>query len=200
MEDHIKGLLNQHSQQHKQLSCTCNANMKWSTGQSGLIRTLRQVIKSTVAWMQVSDNKLHKPPFTWMKITPKKQIHKLQVSGFTNEPFHVSKDNKTPTSKRSANSRRFMQASLLHCTKLSKLFPVSHPHRPSSQIELDQKHIYRSYPTGYRSEIYMNCTANSLMRYSMRPCPSTSSCFTGPYQRYSIGFIFWSMPPSTFWR
>ena len=51
MEDRIKRLLNRHSQQHHQLSCTWNANMKWSTGQSGFARTLRQVIKSTVASM-----------------------------------------------------------------------------------------------------------------------------------------------------
>ena len=51
MEDRIKRLLNQHSRQHKQLSCTWNANMKWSTGQSGFARTLRQVIKSTLANM-----------------------------------------------------------------------------------------------------------------------------------------------------
>ena len=145
------------------------------------------------AWMHDSDNKLHKSPFTWMKIT-QKQIHKFQVSGFTNKLFHVSKTTKLQLSANSENSCK------LPCAKLSNLFPVSHRHRPSCQIELDQKHIYRSYPTGYRSEIYMNCTAISLMRYSMRPCPSTSSCFTGPYQRYSIGFIFWSMPPSTFWR
>ena len=48
------------------------------------------------AWMHDSDNKLHKSPFTWMKIT-QKQIHKFQVSGFTNKLFHVSKNNKTPT-------------------------------------------------------------------------------------------------------
>ena len=31
-----KRLLNRNSQPHKQLSCTWNANRKWSTGQSGL--------------------------------------------------------------------------------------------------------------------------------------------------------------------
>ena len=185
MEDHAKRLLNQHSRQHKQLSCTWNANMKWSTGQSGLIRTLRQVIKSTVASMNARQRQQ----------TPQITVHMNDnhtKNKFTSCKFQVSQTNCfTFPKQQNSNSLQIPENSCkLPCAKLSNLFPVSHHHRPSCQIELDQKHIYRSYPTGYRSEIYMNCTANSLMRYSMRPCPSTSSCFKGPYQRYSIGFIF----------
>ena len=144
--------------------------------------------------MHDSNNKIHKSPFTWMKITQKQNS---QVSSFRFHKQTVSRfqNNKTPTL---CKFRKFMQTSLCKNSAISfQSRIVSHHLVRSNWI---QKHIYRSYPTGYRSEIYMNCTANSLMRYSMRPCPSTSSCFKGPYQRYSIGFIFWSMPPSTFWR
>ena len=97
MEDRIKRPLNQHSQQHKQLSCTRNANMKCSTGQSGLIRTLRQVIKSTVASMNARQRQQTPQITIHMNENHTKKIHKLQVSGFTNKLFHVSKNNKTPT-------------------------------------------------------------------------------------------------------
>ena len=153
--------------------------------------------------MHDSKDKLRKSPLTWLKIT-QKQIHKFQVSGFTNKLFHVSKNSKTPTL---CKFRKIMQTSLCKNSAISFQSRIVSNHLIRSNWI--QKHIHRSYPsgyrsrsypTGYRSEIYMNCTANSLMWYSMRPCPSTSSCFTGPYQRYSIGFIFRSMPPSTFWR
>ena len=147
--------------------------------------TLRQVIKSTVANMNARQRQ------QTLQIT----IHMNENHTKTNSQVASFRFHKQTVSRfqkqQNSNSLQIPENSCkLPCAKLSNLFPVSHHHRPSCQLELDQKHIYRSYPTGYRSEIYMNCTANSLMRYSMRPCPSTSSCFTGPYQRYSIGFIF----------
>ena len=159
--------------------------MKWSTGQSGLIRTLRQVITSTVANMNARQRQRTPQVTVHMNENHPKQIHKFQVSGFTNKLFHVSKNNKTPTL---CKFRKFMQTSLCKNSAISFQSRIVPNHLVRSNWI--QKHIYRSYPTGYRSEIYMNCTAISLMRYSMRPCPSTSSCFKGPYQRYSIGFIF----------
>ena len=127
-----------------------------------------------------------------------------QVSGFTNKLFHFSKNNKTPTL---CKFQKFMQTSLCKNSAISFQSRIVPNHLVRSNWI--QKHIYRSYPTGYRSqsyptgyrsEIYMNCTALSLMRYRTRPCPSSSSCFKGPYQRYSFGFIFSRIPPSTFWR
>ena len=194
MEDHIKGLLTQHLRQPKHLSCTCNANMKWSTGQSGFARTLRQVIKSTVANMNARQP--HQPPQITVHMNENHTKPNSQVSSFRFHKQTVSRfqNNKTPTL---CKFRKFMQTSLCRNSAISfQSRIVSHHLVRSNWI---QKHIYRSYPTGYRSrsyptgyrsEVYTNCTANSLMRYSMRPCPSTSSCFKGPYQRYSIGFIF----------
>ena len=81
------------------MSCTWNANMKLSTGQSGLIRTLRQVIKSTVAWMHGSDNKLHKPTFTWKDCFTFPSILqipenscKLHCAKLSKRNFHFSKN------------------------------------------------------------------------------------------------------------
>ena len=83
--------------------------MKWSTGQSGFARTLRQVIKSTVASMNARQRQ-QTPQITvhMNENHTKKQIHMLQVSGFTNKLFHVSKNNKTPTL---CKFRKFMQTS-----------------------------------------------------------------------------------------
>ena len=181
--------------------------MKWSTGQSGLIRTLRQVIKSTVASMnawqqrQTLQTTLH---MNENHTKTKFASFKFQVSQTNCFTFPKQQNHKTPTL---CKFRKFMQTSLCKNSAISFQSRIVSNHLVRSNWI--QKHIYRSYPTGYRSrsyptgyrsEIYTNCTANSLMRYSMRPCPSTSSCFTGPYQRYSIGFVFCSMPPSTFWR
>ena len=127
----------------------------------------------------------------------KTQIYKLQVSGFTFPK---------PT-KLSTTSRKLMPTSLCRNSAISFQSRIVSNHLLRSNWI--QKNIHWSYPTryrsqsyltGYRSELYMNCTALSLMRYRTRPCPSSSSCFKGPYQRYSLGFIFSRIPPSTFWR
>ena len=140
-----------------------------------------------------------------MNIT-KTQISKLQVSGFKNKLFQVSRLQK-PT-KLSTTSRKLMPTSLCRNSAISFQSRIVSNHLLRSNW-IQKKHIHWSYPTryrsqsyltGYRSELYMNCTALSLMRYRTRPCPSSSSCFKGPYQRYSLGFIFSRIPPSTFWR
>ena len=85
--------------------------MKWSTGQSGFcsnpqpshqINCCRHVRQFRLS--------VQKPTFVRMKITkPNSQASSFR---FHTKLFHVSKNNKTPTSKHSANSRKFMQASL----------------------------------------------------------------------------------------
>ena len=123
MEDHIKGLLTQHLRQPKHLSCTCNANMKWSTGQSGFARTLRQVIKSTVANMNARQPQQQTSQITvHMNENHKKNKitgFKFQVSQTNCFTFPVSKTNKIlyNFSKTHANFS-------MH--RLSSLFPVSH--------------------------------------------------------------------------
>ena len=77
--------------------------MKWQTGQSGFCsnpQTSHQIncCMNAQQWQQTSQTNVH--------------MKRL---------FHISKNNKTPTSKHSANSRQFMQASLCKTqqTKLS---------------------------------------------------------------------------------
>ena len=69
--------------------------MKWSTGQSGFAKTLRQVIKSTVANMNAQQQQKNLQATIHMKKkSHKTEIRKFQVSGFTNKLFHVSKQQK----------------------------------------------------------------------------------------------------------
>ena len=109
MEDRTKRLLHQHSQQHKQLPCTWNANMKWSTGQSGLIRTLRQVIKSTVASMNARQRQ--QTPQITVHMNENHTKTNSQVSSFRFHKQTVSRfqNNKTPTL---CKFQKFMQTSL----------------------------------------------------------------------------------------
>ena len=157
--------------------------------------------------MHDSNNKLCKSPFTWKKNHTKNR--NSQVSSFRFHKQTVSRFQKQQNSKTSTlcKFQKLMQTS--RCTNSAVSFQSRIVSNYLVRPNWIQKHFHRSYPTGYRSqsyptgyrpEIYMNCTALSLMRYSTRPCPSTSSCFKGPYQRYSLGFIFWRIPPSTFWR
>ena len=138
MEDHIKRLLHQHSQQHKQLSCTWNANMKWSTGQSGLIRTLRQVIKSTVASMNARQRQQ----------TSQTNVHMNEnytKNKFTSCKFQVSQTNcftfpKTIKLQLSANSRKFMQTSL--CKTQQSLSSLASSPRHLDTIQLESPLYY----------------------------------------------------------
>ena len=139
-----------------------------------------------------------------MKITQK---IKSQVSSFRFHKQTVSRFTFPKTTKLSTTSQEVMLTSQRTNSAVSFQSRIVSNHLiRSSWI---QKHIHWSYPTryrsqsyltGHRSELYMNCMALSLMRYRTRPCPSSSSCFKGPYQRYSFGFIFSRIPPSTFWR
>ena len=116
MEDHAKRLLNQHSRQHKQLSCTWNANMKWSTGQSGFAKTLRQVIKSTVASMNARQRQ--QTPQITVHMNENHTKTNSQVSSFRFHKQTVSRfqNNKTPTL---CKFRKFMQTSLCKNSAIS---------------------------------------------------------------------------------
>ena len=126
------------------------ANMKWSTGQSGLRnnpQTSHQINCCKHDCMTATTNSTNHHSHERKSL--KKQIHKLQVSGFTNKLFHVYKNSNTPT--------------LCKFPKIHANFPVqnsaiSFQSRivPNHLVRSNwiQKHIYRSYPTGYRSRSY----------------------------------------------
>ena len=176
--------------------------MKWSTGQSGLIRTLRQVIKSTVAWMHGSDNKLHKPTFTWKNCftfpkTTKRQLPsilqipenscKLHCAKLSKRNFHFSKN---PNHKTKQQIVCFVY--VFSCAKLSKDAACSFQSRIVTK-HLDSlvwclKHKadrkWMSQSTRLEKLYRLNCHLTNVVKY----------------MSLVITFFLWSMPPSTFWR
>ena len=111
--------------------------MKWSTGQSGLIRTLRQVIKSTVASMNARQRQ--QTPQITVHMNENHTKTNSQVSSFRFHKQTVSRfqNNKTPTL---CKFRKFMQTSL--CKTQQSLSSLASSPRHLDTIQLESPLYY----------------------------------------------------------
>ena len=148
--------------------------------------TLRQVIKSTVANMNTRQQQQTSQITIHMKKITQTEIHKFQVSGFTNKLFHISRNNKTPKLQLSANSKN--SCKLLGAQTQQSLSSLASSQTILSDLTGFKKHIHWSYPTryrsqsyltGHRSELYMNCMALSLDAIQDSPLPVKFFLFQG---------------------
>ena len=90
--------------------------MKWSTGQSGLIRTLRQVIKSTVANMNARQRQQTLQITIHMNENHTKTNSQVASFRFHKQTVSRFQNNKTPTL---CKFQKFMQTSLCKNSAIS---------------------------------------------------------------------------------